>query len=73
MNHRAALGSPAAGRCSRPGAPLAAASASSQRRDCSVRSRDASDMILIVDDDASITASLALLLKQHGYPIRVRA
>jgi two-component system, NtrC family, response regulator len=24
-------------------------------------------MILIVDDDASITASLALLLKQHGY------
>ncbi|HYC61544.1 MAG TPA: sigma-54 dependent transcriptional regulator [Thermoanaerobaculia bacterium] len=24
--------------------------------------------ILIVDDDASITASLALLLKQHGYP-----
>ena len=25
-------------------------------------------MILIVDDDASIVASLALLLKQHGYP-----
>jgi DNA-binding NtrC family response regulator len=25
-------------------------------------------MILIVDDDASITASLALLLKQNGYP-----
>jgi two-component system NtrC family response regulator len=25
-------------------------------------------MILIVDDDASITASLALLLKQHGHP-----
>ena len=25
-------------------------------------------MILIVDDDASITASLSLLLKQHGYP-----
>jgi DNA-binding NtrC family response regulator len=25
-------------------------------------------MILIVDDDPSITASLALLLKQHGYP-----
>jgi FixJ family two-component response regulator len=24
-------------------------------------------MILIIDDDASITASLALLLKQHGY------
>src|SRR5688572_31927351 len=24
--------------------------------------------LLIVDDDASITASLALLLKQHGYP-----
>src|ERR1051325_1429435 len=24
--------------------------------------------ILIIDDDASITASLALLLKQHGYP-----
>ena len=24
-------------------------------------------MILIVDDDASITASLALLLKQNGY------
>ncbi|HEX2059697.1 MAG TPA: sigma-54 dependent transcriptional regulator [Thermoanaerobaculia bacterium] len=27
-------------------------------------------MILIVDDDASITASLALLLKQHGYATR---
>jgi DNA-binding NtrC family response regulator len=25
-------------------------------------------MILLVDDDPSITASLALLLKQHGYP-----
>jgi two-component system, NtrC family, response regulator len=27
-------------------------------------------MILIVDDDASVTASLALLLKQHGYSSR---
>jgi DNA-binding NtrC family response regulator len=27
-------------------------------------------MILIVDDDASVTASLALLLKQHGYATR---
>jgi DNA-binding NtrC family response regulator len=27
-------------------------------------------MILIVDDDASVTASLALLLKQHGYVTR---
>ena len=24
-------------------------------------------MILLVDDDPSVTASLALLLKQHGY------
>ena len=24
-------------------------------------------MILIVDDDRSVTASLSLLLKQHGY------
>jgi CheY-like chemotaxis protein len=28
-------------------------------------------MILIVDDDPSITASLALLLKQHGYRTEV--
>jgi len=27
-----------------------------------------SSPVLIVDDDASVTASLALLLKQHGYP-----
>jgi FixJ family two-component response regulator len=24
-------------------------------------------LVLVVDDDASVTASLALLLKQHGY------
>jgi two-component system, NtrC family, response regulator len=28
-------------------------------------------MILIVDDDVSVTTSLALLLKQHGYPSRI--
>ena len=28
----------------------------------------ASQMILIVDDDRSVTASLSLLLKQAGYP-----
>ncbi len=27
-------------------------------------------MILIVDDDPSVVASLGLLLKQHGYPSR---
>ena len=30
-------------------------------------------MILIVDDDPSVTASLALLLKQHGYATRSAA
>jgi DNA-binding NtrC family response regulator len=30
-------------------------------------------MILVVDDDASVTASLSLLLKQAGYPSRVAA
>src|SRR5947208_14461532 len=28
-------------------------------------------MILIVDDDPSVTASLSLLLKRHGHPARV--
>jgi len=27
-------------------------------------------MILLVDDDPSVTASLALLLKRHGHPTR---
>jgi DNA-binding NtrC family response regulator len=30
-------------------------------------------MILVVDDDASVTASLSLLLKQAGYPSRIAA
>jgi CheY-like chemotaxis protein len=29
--------------------------------------------VLVVDDDPSVTASLSLLLKQHGYQPRVAA